>query len=276
MMTAFASQAQSLSVTPHINFQYAASRVADNASGYSTFNSKRFSSLGAGLGVWLEYRSSKKWGGVTGISPGSIGLGYEVSYSKEGGIPFSKEVYIVSTHNTLWRVPILLTYNWRNVRLFKLRRYKNLPVEHQPEATDDDIFYSLRFKVQPIAGVNLNYIGKKHRWGTPEDTLNNRFAGTYIDLYYPTEELSRVNVSASAGVRLQFYSQDKDHLALTVLYHQGFSDLLEMEVNYTIDGDGPYRSYVRTRGSGLSVTLSYPIQIYNFNKEERKLRRQSK
>lgn len=271
-ITAFPAEAQSLSLTPHFNLNFPTCRLYDNTRGDEYTQAKTFSVFDGNFGVFVEYKSQNRWGLSTGITIGSVGLGYKVSYRNPGGF-VSRADWQISSANSLHRVPLLFTYTWQNVHLFPLRNYRKLPERRRPQVADESILYALVFKVQPIIGASVNYIGQLNRWDNPEDTLNIRFSNAYFDIYYPTRQLSRVNVSAIAGVRLQFYSFGKDKLALTVLYHQGFSDLLEMEVNYTIDGSDPYRSYVRTRGSGLSLTLSYPIQIYNFNKQERELRR---
>ncbi len=271
-MTALSVRAQSLSITPHFNLNFPTCRLYDNTQGDEYTEAKTFSAFDGNFGLFVEYKSKNRWGLMSGISIGSVGLGYKLSYRNPGGF-ISRVDRHQSYANSLHRVPLLFTYTWKSVHLFPLRNYRKLPKRSRPWVADESILYALVFKVQPIIGASMNYIGQLHRWDNPDDTLDIRSSNQYFDIYHPTKQLSRVNVSAIAGVRLQFYSFGKDKLALTVLYHQGFSDLLEMEVNYTINGSDPYRSYVRTRGSGLSVTLSYPIRLYNFNKQERELRR---
>ena len=267
-------RAQSLSLTPHFNLLFPTCRLTDNIQGYETFGAKTFSVFSGDLGLFVEYKSQHRWGFISGISIGSVGLGYKLSYNPGGVI--SRLEHRNSYSRSLHRVPLLFTYTWKNVHLFPLRNYRKLPKRRRPQVADESILYALVFRVQPIIGFSVNYTGKLHRWDDPADTLDIRYSNGYFDVYHPTKQLATVNISAIAGVRLQFYSFGKDKLALTALYHQGFSDLVEMEVDYTIGGSDSYRSYVRTRGSGLSITLSYPIRIYNFNKQERELRRQEK
>ncbi|MFP4096905.1 MAG: hypothetical protein ACLFUB_20645 [Cyclobacteriaceae bacterium] len=267
-------RAQSLSITPHFNLLFPTCRLADNTQGYDTFGAQTFSVFSGDLGVFLEYKSKTRWGLMSGLSIGSAGLGYKISYQKPGALVSRFDIGI-SKSNSLHRIPLLFTYTWKNIHLFQLRNFRKLSQKKSIKVIDESILYAIVFKLQPIIGGSINYIGQLNRWDDPEDTLNTRRTVMYYDIHFSSKQLSTVNVSAIIGLRLQFYSFGKDKLALTVLYHQGFSDLVEMEVNYTIDGSDPYKSYVRTRGSGLSVTLSYPIQIYNFNKQQRKLRRQN-
>lgn len=265
--------AQSLSITPHFNFHFPACRLADNSQGHPSFRARNIhGGISGDLGVFLEYKSEENWGLSSGISIGAVGYGYRISANDLGG-PISGADFFHVTSGSLHRVPILFNYTWKKVRLFELRNHRKVKKKRRPRVADESILYALVFKVQPMIGASVNYIGKLHRRDNADDTLGISIINPYFNVSELERELSHVNVSAIAGVRLQFYSFGKDKLALTVLYHQGFSDLREAEINYTINGEGPYQSHVRTRGSGLSLTLSYPIQIYNFNKQERELRR---
>nr|WKN38959.1 hypothetical protein K4G66_09620 [Tunicatimonas sp. TK19036] len=267
--------AQSLHLVPHFNLLYPTSRLVDNDQGYSTFGSRNFKHSSGNFGVFAEYQSKQRWRLASGITIGGIGLGYKISYRNPGAY-ISRSDQGMGVIGDFYRVPLLFIYTWKDVHLFQLRNFRKIPKRRRPEAVDESIFYALLFKVQPIVGASVNYIGALSRWGEPGDTLNNHLSSHYFEIDRPVKQLRTVNVSFTAGVRFQFYSFGKDRLALTVLYHQGLRDMLEMDVQYTIDGSDPYRSIVRTRGSGLSVTLSYPIQIFNFNKQERELKRDLK
>lgn len=267
--------AQSLLLEPHYNFLFPASRLTNNDEGYHTFTGRTLNRISGDLGLFVSYKSKKRWKVSTGITRHSIGIGYKVSYRKPGAYIEGIDLdYSVS--GILHRVPLLFFYNWKDVRLFQLRNFRKIPKNRRPEAIDDGIFYTFLFKIQSIIGVSYNYMGQLSQWNDPEDTLNYRYSDRYYDIYRPVTQFRAENFSAIAGVRLQFYSFGKDQLALTVLYSVGLQDMLEMDLQYTVDGTGPYRSQVRSRGSGLSITFSYPIRVFNFNKQERELRRSAK
>lgn len=265
-------QAQSLLLEPHFNLLFPTSRLSNNSGGYHTFAGNRFCGLTGDLGLFLSYKSKQRWRVSMGVTRHSVGIGYKISYRKPSALVTGIDLNS-SRSNTLHRVPILFIYDWKNVRLFQLRNYRKIPDNRRPRAIDDGILYALLFKVQPIIGVSYNYMGQISGWNDPSDTLDIRYPDLYYDIYHPVTQLSAENFAVITGVRLQFYSFGRDRWILTVLYNAGLQDMLEMDVQYTIDGNGPYRSQVRSRGSGLSVTLSYPIRIYNFNKQERQLRR---
>ena len=181
-----------------------------------------------------------------------------------------------STNSNYLRMLLIFMYDWQDVRLFRLRNYRKPGRYRPPAAEDESIFYAFLFKIQPIVGASINQFGKIGLWGGTGITPDNLFISGDIEIYRPVEQLRTVTIAAIIGVRLQFYSFGKDRFALTALYHQGLQDVLEMNASYTIDGSDPYFSTVRSRGSGLSFTLSYPIRIFTFDKEERQLRKQNK
>ncbi len=269
IITASSVQGQTLSVVPHYNLSVPTCRLTDKGQGYDDFSAVTFLPFSGNLGVFLEYKSKEQWSVMSGISIGAVGIGYSIPYETQSqtSTPLTS-VYKVSS-NDLYRVPVLFAYTWKRVHLFALRNYRKPSARQRAPVADESILYALVFKVQPMLGVSVNYIGQLSGWDK-EDTLST----PPFTIYQSTKQLSGINVSAMVGVRLQFYSFGKDKLALTVLYHQGLQDLLEMDVDYTLDGQGSYDSQIRSRGSGLSVTLSYPIRVYNFNKQERELSRQ--
>ena len=251
-------QAQSLLLEPHFNFLFPTSRLIDNSVGYHTFKNKTLGNMSGDLGLFVSYKSKKRWKISTGISRQAVGLGYKVSYRKPNALVTGIDLRH-ATSNTLHRVPILFIYDWKDVKLFQLRNFRKIPENKRPEAIDESIFYALLFKIQPIVGASYNYMGQLWQWNDPEDTLNNRYADLYYDMYHPVAQFTSENFSIITGVRLQFYSFGKDRLALTILYNAGLQDMLEMDVQYTIDGSVPYRSRVRSRGSGLShFVVSHP------------------
>jgi hypothetical protein len=68
-------------------------------------------------------------------------------------------------------------------------------------------------------------------------------------------------VSLFAGVRIQFARRRKLGPALTICYNKGFVNLLNAEVNYSVNG----RSYATTlgsRGTTIGVNFSYPIRLH--------------
>ena len=172
VLTAPVVRAQSLSITPHFNLLFPTCRLADNTEGYETFAPQRFSVFSGDLGVFLEYKSKNRWGISSGISIGAVGLGYKLGYDPGGAISWIE--HRNSYSRSLHRVPLLFTYTWKDVHLFQLRNYRKLSEQRRPRVADESILYALVFKVQPIVGASLNYIGELHRWDNPDDTLDIR------------------------------------------------------------------------------------------------------
>lgn len=262
-------QAQSLSLIPFYGLQSATCRLADHAEGYASF-SARNGMMGANMGLLLEYKSKGAWGVMSGVTVGVTGMGFKVSYQNlPSGTYMSGINQVHGGHRELNRIPVLGSYTWKKVKLFQLRNFRKLPEKKRSYAVDESLFYLLLFKVQPVFGMNIDYFGQTEQWNT--DSTNLFYTTTdVIKLYRPVYELRRVNVSAVLGARLQFYHFGKDRLAISILYYQGLRDLLEMSLDYSV-AEEAYHSSIRTRGGGLSVTLSYPIRLFNFDKEAREL-----
>jgi hypothetical protein len=274
-LTAPALWGQSLYLVPHYNLNFPSSRLADNSQGYQTFKSHSFGHFNGHFGIFAEYQSEGQWRIGSGITTGAVGLGYQLSIDYPGAF-VSRFEHRHSTNHYFMRVPVLFMYAWKDIRLFRLHNYRKPGRMRQPIAKDENIFYALLFKVQPIFGLSINYSGKLNRYDGQGSGSENiiQFDNARIDR--PVKQLRTTNLSAIIGFRLQFYSFGKDRLALTALYHQGLQDVIEINARYTIDGNGPYYSTIRSRGSGLSLTLSYPIRVFTFDKEERQLRKQNR
>ena len=270
-LTAPSLWGQSLYLVPHFNLNYPSSRLTENRQGYPTFKSHSFGHFNGHFGLFAEYQSKDNWRIATGITTGAVGLGYQLSIDYPGAY-ISRVERRHSTNHYFMRVPVLFMYDWQDVRLFRLHNYRRSGRMRQPTAKDESIFYALLFKVQPIFGLSINYSGKLHRYDGEEKII--QFDNVRLDR--PVKQLRTTNHSAIIGLRLQFHSFGKDRFALTAMYHQGLQDVIEMNARYTIDGSDPYYSTVRSRGSGLSFTLSYPIRVFTFDKEERQLRKQNR
>lgn len=275
LLAASVIQGQSLYLVPHYNLNYPSSRLTDNSQGYPTFKSHSFGHFNGHFGLFAEYQSKDNWRIGTGITAGAVGLGYQLSIDYPGAY-ISRVERRHSTNHYFMRVPILFIYNWKDVRLFRLPNFQKRGKHRLPTVKDDNIFYALLFKVQPVIGVSFNYSGKLNRFNGQRSDSEISIRSNDFEISRPVEQLRTTAMATVIGLRLQFHSFGKDRFALTAMYHQGLQDVIEMNARYTIDGNGPYFSTVRSRGSGLSFTLSYPIRVFTFDKEERQLRKQNK
>ena len=276
LLTASVIQGQSLYLVPHYNLNYPSSRLTDNSQGYPTFKSHSFGHFNGHFGVFAEYQSKGHWRIGSGITTGAVGMGYQLSIDYPGAF-VSRVGPRHSTNHYFMRVPVLFVYDWQDIRLFQLRNYRRPGRVRQPTAKDENIFYALLFKVQPIIGASFDYASRFSRYAVQGTYSGATIAPTNnFKILRPVEQLRTRAMAAIVGVRLQFHSFGKDRFALTAMYYQGLLDVLEMNAQYTFDGTEMYRSTIRSRGSGLSFTLSYPIRVFTFDKEERRLRKQNK
>lgn len=158
--------------------------------------------------------------------------------------------------------------------------------------------YFASFKFKPIASLNLNYVTRTNwtPWFLDDSASSNNIdtssfdpSGTTLSFgkddwdmgEYGSSKIvkNKFGVSLNLGFELQFYNQNRNKVCMGFLYNQGFTNLLGTSYNKYLSSDGGQtyvlkRGYFASRGSFLSMYLTYPITLVN-KKGERRIDRKS-
>ncbi|HRG80333.1 MAG TPA: hypothetical protein PL167_12005, partial [Cyclobacteriaceae bacterium] len=147
----------------------------------------------------------------------------------------------------------LSTQKW-----FKLKR-RSAILENISGVKNEDVLYLVLFRLRLLAGVSYNYVV----YATDDNQLEGFSSGTYL---YTVN--NRNSFSAFLGLNLQFFNYHKNHFQLTVLYSQGLSQVLTVDVDYQLSS-GNYEATIGSRGSYISLQVGYPIKLYDSSKKKK-------
>ncbi len=201
----------------------------------------------------LQYQVNHKWM-VFGGWRASDDTGFSIRYGDRHKDNFEGRLSVASYTS---RIPVgfmryLSTQKWFNVKR------RSAILENISGVKNEDILYLVLFKLRLVAGLSYNYVVP----ATNDNQLEGFSSGTYL---YTVN--SRNSFSAFLGLNLQFFNYHKNHFQFTLLYSQGLSQILTVDVDYQLSS-GNYEATIGSRGSYLSLQLGYPIRLVDFSKNK--------
>ena len=121
-------------------------------------------------------------------------------------------------------------------------------------------FFLMSFKLRPFAGINIDFVDRMS-----EDTVINKGYDYTETLQYSI--LNNNGLSSIFGFTVQFLQKGKERLALNFYFNQGLTKYLSANYTYTENNNTQTTSVV-SKGSYISIGLSYPINIWDLEKRK--------
>lgn len=248
LSVASASAQKQLFLKPHIGAQVPYARSDRSIGKTSTFKPRYFD-ITDNWGLMLQLKLNRDWSVAAGLSYGNIGWGYRIEVPDHlVKNPYRGPRASHSASGYTYRFPLQAFRTLKDITYFLLNREQEL--------------YLFNFKLHALGGVSIDYLDPKQRY-------DGHTGGTMIpspDNITYTETITiknRWGASAMLGVGMQFYHNGKERFELNLYYSQGLRDMLQIDVDYTMNGESRHTRML-SRGSFVGATLSYPIKLKTF------------
>jgi hypothetical protein len=241
-----------LFITPSLGMNFPLSYTISQAIGDGGYRANAFD-FGASFDLSLQYQLNPKWILFGGVKA-SENVGFSFKYGDRQRDSFYGKL---SVANYTPSIPIGFMWHLSTQKWVKLKR-RSAIIENISGEKNEDILYLLLFRIRLLGGVSYSYVMP----ATYDNQLDSFSAGTF---------LKRVNdrnyFSPFLGLNFQFFNYHKNHFQLTLLYSQGFKQVIQADVNYQLLS-GDYEATLGSRGSYISLQLGYPIKIYDSSKRK--------
>ncbi|WP_299250268.1 hypothetical protein [uncultured Cytophaga sp.] len=199
-----------------------------------------------------------RYGFLLNFHKNKIGLSSGITLSRSLNVNFSYKHNIFSNSIYVFAVPILLSYDSKEFNLFYIKN--NRPYMEDEEENVKSNFFLMSFKLRPFAGINIDFVDRMS-----EDTVINKGYDYTETLQYSI--LNNNGLSSIFGFTVQFLQKGKERLALNFYFNQGLTKYLSANYTYTENNNTQTTSVV-SKGSYISIGLSYPINIWDLEKRK--------
>lgn len=191
--------------------------------------------LGAGFDVL--YRINDKTDIFAGFQRSTIGFGYQLDDRKR------------TTKTKQYEFPLGIEWLVKEVWFYALNeRPKVLGSNSRMNGS----YYLALFRIKGLTGISLSSIEPQGFYESANSGLTEYTINAYA--------LRHNNFSVFGGFTLQFYNRKRDKIHFTLLYNQGLSKIMEIEI---VEKKGIYThtTYFGSRGSYFSTQLKLPLRL---------------
>jgi hypothetical protein len=241
-----------LFITPSLGMNFPLSYTISPAAGDGGYRANTFD-FGASFDLSLQYQLNPKWILFGGVKA-SENVGFSFKYGDRQQDNFYGKLSVASYTPG---IPAGFMRHLSTQKWFKLKR-RSAIIENISGVKNEDVLYLVLFKIRLLAGLSYNYVVP----ATYDNQLDGFSSGTF---FYSVN--NRNSLSAFLGLNLQFFNYHKNHFQLTILYSQGLSQVLTVDVDYQILS-GNHEATLGSRGSYISIQLGYPIKLVDFSKRK--------
>jgi hypothetical protein len=270
-----------IKIAPELGLSFSNNRMIGSHSN-SLLRTKQFWGLPmAGINLYKEYPKSLIGVNFTISTVGLAAIWYNPTFEnpKKQGYKMGSE----SIGTSLFLLGIQYSYKWKEIHLWQI-----LSTQYRPDIAPT---YKINIKLEPTISFNLNKVQRTNwnpSYGLPKDSTqltgdsnvvsssNGKF-NTGITDKDDNIVKNYVGFSVTTGIKFQFYNQKRDKICFNLMYNQGFVDLLYTDLNVKIKNnksmeETQIKEYFASRGSYLSFSISYPINlIADSNKKSTKI-----
>jgi hypothetical protein len=243
-----------LFITPSLGMAFPLCYTITPPEGDSGYGSNTFD-FGASFDLSLQYQINPKWIIFGGWRASGGDTGFSFKYGDRYKDYIEGRYWTASGTKS---IPVGFMRYLSTQKWFKMKR-RSAILENVSGKKNEDVLYLVLFKLRLLSGLSYNYVVP----ATNDNQLDGFSSGTYL---YTVNK--RNSLSPFIGFNFQFFNYHKNHFQLTILYSQGLSQVLTVDVDYQLLS-GNHEAVIGSRGSYFSLQLGYPIKIYDASKKKR-------
>lgn len=213
-------------------------------------------------GLLIDYHRNR-FTYSTGYMSNNVGFGFAVEPVTVNPLDsaVSWRTSLASARET-YSIPIKVAYTLGEVNLFGRKN----PTQYFSKNTKElkTSSHLINFKLNIYGGLIFERLKPSSTTGDTSTIFHVKFENQYT-------VLNRNGITGMLGISIQFLHKGKEILAMNIYYHQGFTRMMQYDLNYTIVTDNqPYHTTLISKGTLIGVSLSYPIKIWDVDKRKAK------